>query len=39
MATHAFPGTSGAAVLSLMALHLVAAGLAASLLGGYAVRT
>jgi hypothetical protein len=39
LAAHAFPGTSGAAVLSLMALHLVAAGLAVLLLGGYAVRT
>jgi Family of unknown function (DUF6069) len=37
-AFHAFPGTSGPAVLSLMTLHLVAAGLAALLLGQYGLE-
>lgn len=38
-AFHAFPGTSGPAVLSLMALHAIAAGLSVLLLGRYALRS
>jgi hypothetical protein len=38
-ATHAFPGTTASGVLSLMTLHLVAAGLAVLLLGQYALTS
>jgi Family of unknown function (DUF6069) len=38
-ALHAFPGTTGAGVLSLMSLHAVAAGLAVLLLGGYGLAS
>jgi hypothetical protein len=38
-ATRAFPGTTGPAVLSLMTLHVVAAGLAVLLLGQYGLTS